>query len=162
MTPTAIIIHCSATRETQSVSVEQINEMHRRRAFSRLIPFEGLRHIGYHYYIRRDGSVHPGRLEFEQGAHCLGWNNRSLGVCYEGGLDAAGKPKDTRTAEQKGAMLNLLRVLVRQYNIRDIFGHRDTSPDLNGNGTLEEAEWIKSCPCFDAKEEYKHLLINKL
>jgi N-acetylmuramoyl-L-alanine amidase len=38
-----------------------------------------------------------------------------------------------------------------------ISGHRDFSPDLNHNGIVEPSEWIKQCPCFDAKEEYKRI-----
>ena len=40
----------------------------------------------------------------------------------------------------------------------DVLGHRDTSPDLDGDGIVEPEEWTKMCPCFDAKEEYSDLL----
>jgi N-acetylmuramoyl-L-alanine amidase len=161
MTPTLIIIHCSATRETQNVTVEQIDEMHRRRGFLRPVQAERLKHIGYQYYIRRDGSVWSGRLESEVGAHCVGYNSKSIGICYEGGLDSNGKPKDTRTPHQRLAIENLIRTLVRKHNIAEILGHRDTSPDLNKNGVIEPHEWVKACPCFDAKSEYKSLIIKK-
>lgn len=158
MTPDTIIIHCSATGENRHVTVEQIDEMHRLRGFLRPVQAENLKHIGYHYYIRRDGTVCPGRLDTEQGAHCTGYNNRSIGVCYEGGLDKNGKPKDTRTEAQKLAIQTLLRTICRKYDIREIMGHRDTSPDTNKNGVVEAGEWVKSCPCFDAKNEYKPYL----
>jgi N-acetyl-anhydromuramyl-L-alanine amidase AmpD len=161
MTPDTIIIHCSATRESQAVTVEQIDEMHRLRGFFRPLQAEKLKHIGYHYYIRRDGIVYPGRLETEQGAHCAGYNSRSIGVCYEGGLDAAGRPKDTRTEAQKIAIRNLVAILCRKWTVTEILGHRDTSPDKNANGTVEPSEWTKACPCFDAKTEYKSYL-NKI
>ena len=38
-----------------------------------------------------------------------------------------------------------------------IIGHRDTSPDLNGNGIVEPCEFIKACPSFDAKTEYRRI-----
>ena len=43
-----IVIHCSATREDCSLPVEELEKAHRRRGF---------RGIGYHYYIRRDGTT---------------------------------------------------------------------------------------------------------
>ena len=61
----------------------------------------GFRDIGYHFYITRDGEIHRGRALEKVGAHCRNHNAHSVGVCYEGGLDANGKPKDTRTLEQK-------------------------------------------------------------
>jgi N-acetyl-anhydromuramyl-L-alanine amidase AmpD len=155
MIPDTIIIHCSATSEVANVTVEQIDEMHRARGFSRPVQAEKLKHIGYHWYIRRDGTISPGRLETETGAHCAGYNSRSIGICYEGGLDRKGQAKDTRTAMQKTALRELIRIVCRKYGIRQILGHRDTSPDTNRNGAVEPDEWVKDCPCFDAKKEYE-------
>ena len=87
------------------------------------------------------------------GAHCKGHNEGSIGICYEGGLDIKGNPKDTRTAEQKKALKYLIMTLKKEFPIKEIAGHRDFSPDLNGNGTVEPEEWIKECPCFDVKGE---------
>ena len=158
MTPDTIIIHCSATRETQDVTVEQIDRMHRDRGFRRPVQAERLGHIGYHYYVRRDGTIAPGRLETEVGAHCAGYNARSIGICYEGGLDRLGNAKDTRTTEQREALRSLIRIICRKHSIGQILGHRDTSPDTNRNGTVDPNERVKDCPCFDAKKEYKSYL----
>lgn len=90
-----LIIHCSATPEGRAVSVSDITRWHRERGF---------RTIGYHYVIYLDGSVHAGRPVSEEGAHCLGQNRNSIGICYIGGLDAKSLlPKDTRTEAQKDA-----------------------------------------------------------
>ena len=35
-----------------------------------------------------------------------------------------------------------------------VCGHRDLSPDLNGNGEIEPEEWIKQCPCFEVAKEF--------
>ena len=76
-----------------------------------------------------------------------------------GGLDAHGKAADTRTPAQKKALRELIAKLIKQYpDIKEVLGHRDTSPDLDGDGIVEPNEWIKMCPCFDAAEEYKDLL----
>ena len=94
--------------------------------------------------IRRNGEIEPGRPEWMVGAHCLNHNQHSLGVCYEGGLNARGQPADTRTAEQKAALLWLLRQLRKAYPKALIVGHHDLNPQ-------------KACPCFDAVSEYASL-----
>ncbi len=71
--------------------------------------------IGYHYVIRRDGTIEPGRPEWMVGAHCLNHNAHSIGICYEGGLDIRGQPADTRTAEQKASMRRLIEALRQRY-----------------------------------------------
>jgi len=141
-----IVIHCSATKETQTYTFEDCTRDHKARGF---------RKCGYHRYIRRDGTIHIGRSFNEVGAHAgKGYNLKSIGICYEGGLDKNGKPKDTRTEEQKAA-INLCILEAKNYgNIKKIVGHRDLSPDLDGDGIVEPHEWIKQCPCFDAIPEY--------
>ena len=91
-----IIVHCSATPEGKDFTVDDITRWHKARGFKT---------IGYHYVIYRDGSIHKGRPVSEEGAHCVGHNKNSIGVCYIGGLAADGKtPKDTRTDSQKSSL----------------------------------------------------------
>ena len=146
--PKYIIMHCSATKETSNVSVQEKTEWHKQRGFKT---------IGYHYYITKDGVIHKGRDEKASGAHTVGYNSNSIGICYEGGLDASGKVKDTRTKAQKDSIIDLILDIKSRYNIKKIMGHRDTSPDLNKDGKITSNEYIKSCPCFDAINEYKNL-----
>lgn len=80
-----IIIHCSATRAGQDFTAADIDRWHRQRGF---------RSIGYHFVVRLDGTVEPGRDVALDGAHCTGWNHRSIGICYIGGLDRNGRPAD--------------------------------------------------------------------
>ena len=82
-----------------------VETSHRRRGFNG---------IGYHYYIRQSGEVINIRPLSRNGAHAKGYNRNSIGICYEGGLDKDGKPKDTRTPEQHAA----LRQLVNELQIR--------------------------------------------
>ncbi len=82
-----IVIHCSATREGHVLTPEALDREHRRR---------GYRMTGYHYYIRRDGTTVVTRPLELAGAHVKGYNKHSIGICYEGGLDAQGQPKDTQ------------------------------------------------------------------
>lgn len=140
-----IIIHCSATRVNKNLSPLDLVRMHRKRGFNG---------CGYHYYIRKDGEICEMRSVGTIGAHCKGHNEGSIGICYEGGLDTKGAPADTRTEDQKKSLKYLIKLLKQDYNIKRIAGHRDFSPDLNGNGEIEPHEWIKVCPCFDAEKEY--------
>lgn len=139
-----IVIHCSATRADVPLSPRQLDEMHRQRGF------DG---CGYHYYVRRDGEICTMRPVDRPGAHAKGYNQHSIGVCYEGGLDEQGRPADTRTELQKRSLRVLVRVLAMDFQTRRIVGHRDLSPDLNGDGVIEPKEWTKVCPCFDVGTE---------
>lgn len=129
-----IIIHCSATIETRNYTAADIDLWHRERGFKK---------IGYHFVVRRDGRIEQGRCLAEEGAHCLGHNRQSIGICYIGGLDLMMRPADTRTPAQRSALLNLLKDLKRRFPDATIYGHRDFAN--------------KECPCFDATEEYAHL-----
>ena len=124
-----IVIHCSATRATQRYTVDDCRRDHRARGFA---------DIGYHYYITRDGVVHAGRALYQVGAHATGYNEHSIGVCYEGGLDIRGRPCDTRTPEQKETLQKLLERLKEDYPDARVVGHRDL-PGVK-----------KDCPCYDA------------
>ena len=116
-----------------------------------------MKEIYNNYYITKDGVIHKGRDESINGAHCLGYNAKSIGICYEGGLDKNGKAKDTRTDAQKESLISLIKQLKGKYKIDKVMGHRDTSPDKDGDGIVEPHEWIKQCPCFNAIDEYKNI-----
>ena len=139
-----IVIHCSATKETTAYTVDQLRRDHLARGF---------RDIGYHYYIRRNGIITQCRPVSEPGAHAIGYNAHSIAICYEGGLNSSGQPKDTRTEAQKSSLHELIATLKTKYRITRICGHRDLSPDLDGDGTVEPNEWVKACPCFDVSSE---------
>lgn len=132
-----IVVHCSATRADRDYTVAQLMRDHKARGF---------RTIGYHFYIRRDGTVTQHRRLLEVGAHCRPYNRCSIGVCYEGGLDAGGHPADTRTAEQRKRLFYLLRVLRQLFPKAQICGHRDM------RGSVP-----KDCPCFNAMTEYMYI-----
>lgn len=164
----AIIIHCSATPEGKDVRAKDIDAMHRKK---------GWKMIGYNFVIDLDGKVETGRPLTMDGAHCntpgfsgLSYNKHSIGICYIGGVEATrnskgqivaklnskGKAiaKDTRTDAQKLAMQKLILELMDKYPIVEVLGHRDTSPDLNGDGIVNRHEWIKDCPCFDVRADF--------
>lgn len=140
-----IVIHCSATRADRSLTPDDLETQHRRRGFNG---------TGYHYYIRKDGTVHITRPIERIGAHVKGWNTSSVGICYEGGLDCHGRPADTRTLAQRATLHLLVHQLLETFPGSRVCGHRDLSPDRNGNGEIEPEEWIKACPCFEVKAEF--------
>ena len=150
-----IIIHCSAVRPDQTSSAKQIDAWHRAR---------GWKMIGYHYVIRRDGTIEKGRAEEMVGAHTKGYNRNSIAICYEGGLRptpltpsrsaSLGRgsdyhtavkylPADTRTPEQKRALRELIRELKTRYPNATVHGHNEFAQ--------------KACPCFPARDEYSEL-----
>lgn len=127
-----IIIHCSATKEGNPVTVDDIRRWH--------VQGRGWNDIGYHYVIELDGTVKQGRPQIAQGAHCFGQNENSIGVCYVGGLDEDMKPKDTRTPEQKEALKSLIFKIQSVFPEATIHGHNEFS--------------AKACPCFDVSAEF--------
>lgn len=144
-----IVVHCTATPEGRDETVASITKMHQAR---------GWRTIGYHWVVYRDGTIHAGRPESEVGAHVAGYNLRSIGIVYVGGVAKDAKtPKDTRTQAQKVALREFLSAKMRQYPKARLVGHRDLSPDLNKDGVIEPREWIKACPSFDVATEYGEL-----
>jgi N-acetyl-anhydromuramyl-L-alanine amidase AmpD len=137
-----IVIHCTATREDERLSEEELEWYHRSRGFSE---------CGYHYYVRRDGNIVTMRALEKVGAHARGYNSHSIGIAYEGGLNVRGCPADTRTPEQRNSLQLLVSALLRNFPGSRAVGHRDLSPDLNGDGVVSPEEWLKACPCFDVK-----------
>ena len=130
-----IIIHCTATREGQDISVDTIRKWH--------VEDNGWSDIGYHFFIDINGNLHEGRDITRKGAHTLGENDDSIGIAYAGGVSDDLAWKDTRNKEQKETLLFLLTYLKTLFPKVEIYGHRDFS--------------AKECPSFDAREEYKHI-----
>lgn len=127
-----LIIHCSATPRGRHHTAADIDRWHRARGF---------KCIGYHYVVQLDGTVEKGRPEGRMGAHCLGHNRGTIGVCYIGGLETDGHtPADTRTPQQRQALTALVTTLRTRYPGMKVWGHRDFA--------------AKACPSFDARKEY--------
>ena len=141
-----IAVHCTAGRQTQTVSDLQAE-------FRR----KGWVYPGYHYVVSPDGKITQLLDEDKVSNGVKGFNSVSVNVAYIGGIDADGKGVDNRTDEQKKALRQLLGMLKRKYPDAVIQGHRDFSPDTDGNGVVDPWERIKECPCFEAKEEYGDL-----
>jgi hypothetical protein len=130
-----IIVHSTATPEGRDVSVDEVRRWH--------VEENGWSDIGYHFLIALDGTVEEGRPIERTGAHVLRHNWDSIGVAYVGGMSIdLGKATDTRTEDQKEALVDLLVELKDAYG-GTVYGHRDFSN--------------KECPGFDAKTEYENI-----
>lgn len=131
-----LILHCTATPEGRDHSAREIRGWHtapRPRGC-------GWRDIGYHFVIRLDGTIEAGRPLDQIGAHTAGHNRDSIGIVYVGGVDASGKPKDTRTPEQRRALRELVERLRAIYPEATVHGHNEFAP--------------KACPSFDVRREF--------
>lgn len=127
-----IVIHCSATPDGDGrFGIEQLDQMHRDRGWQR---------VGYHYVIEVDGSLRAGRPVEQIGAHVAGSNAKSIGICMIG--------TSRFTEAQWTALRDLVNDLQKRFPSSSVWGHRDFSPDKNGDGVIEEFEWFKLCPGF--------------
>lgn len=162
----AIVIHCAATPNGKHFTAADIDRMHKQRGFRRYSQAARnfnpeLKHIGYHFVIELDGNVNTGRGLEEIGAHVQGSNAKSIGICMIG--------TDQFTRQQWESLRNtviglcsivngtaILSVESALFNYKDmgiaVKGHRDFSPDKNGNGVIDRHEWLKICPGFSVAE----------
>lgn len=143
-----IAIHCSATPPSMDVGSTWVDDLHRHQ-------FNWRNGNGYHVVVPQSGEVeialsgHPCRPLRMAGAHVgdcgPGWNTRTLGVCYIGGVDENQVPQDTRTQEQKEALAQVIRWFYEAHPTPwklTILGHRDLIAKTG-------SPHAKACPSFD-------------
>lgn len=139
-----IVIHCSATKPGQDIGVADIREWHLAKGWA---------DVGYHFVIRRNGRIEPGRDLQEVGAHVAGHNSTTVAVCMVGGLDAYGNEQqhdpNMFTEAQWVTARKAVNFLRELYPEAKVCGHRDFSPDRNMDGKISPDEYLKSCPGFD-------------
>ena len=141
-----IAVHCTASHQTETI--EGLRQEFRRK---------GWKNPGYHYVVASDGTITQLLSEDKISNGVKDYNSVTINVAYIGGIDEHGKAVDNRTEKQKKALRALLTMLHKKYPNAVIQGHRDFSTDLNHDGKITQNEWIKVCPCFNAKEEYSNL-----
>lgn len=127
------VVHCAATPPSMDIGVDEIRQWH--------TVGNGWSDIGYHFVIRRDGTIELGRPIERAGAHAKGHNANSVGTCLVGGVDEDMFPEDNFTKEQK-ASLRAIDTGIKAFvdNEVETLGHRDL-PGVT-----------KDCPCFDVKK----------
>jgi len=119
-----IVVHASDTPADKDIGVEEIRLMHLRRGW-----FD----IGYHYVIRRDGSLENGRPMDRPGAHARGFNHLSLGVCLVGQGDF--------TDKQYATLADLVMGLVDMHADAQVLGYRDLPNVNNSSPGFDVVEW---------------------
>lgn len=124
-----IIIHCADTFSDMDIGAAEIDQWHRQRGFNS---------IGYHYVIRRDGTVEKGRPDNASGAHVAGHNTGSIGICLVGGKARKAENPCNFTRQQWSSLEGLVRILTLEYPQAEVLGHTDLDSG-------------KSCPTFNVK-----------
>lgn len=126
-----IVVHHAATKKGQDVGVKEIRKWHLQRGFS---------DVGYHYVIRRDGTLETGRALGVAGAHVAGHNQHSIGICLVGGLADDGHSAEANyTPAQYATLEKTLRNATVAFPKAEVVGHRD----------LDRKK--PECPAFDVK-----------
>lgn len=161
-----IIIHCAATPNGKPFTSADIDNMHKARGFKRDTQWvrvftPALKHIGYHFVVGLDGMVYTGRHIEEVGAHVQGANSDSIGICMIGTDKFTQAQFDSLKKTVIGLVFEITKrratdaisadAAFKDFKIT-VKGHRDYSPDLNGNGIIERNEWLKICPGFSVAE----------
>jgi len=129
-----LVVHCSATKPSMDVGAADIDRWHRK---------NGWRKIGYHFVIKRDGTIEPGREPTEIGAHAAGYNSVSIGICLVGGVSEkdVNKAENNFTISQMETLHRLLSyLLATSFPKAKVLGHRDL-PGVK-----------KACPSFDVQK----------
>lgn len=112
-----IILHHA---ESSSCTADDIHQWHLDRGWSG---------IGYHFFVKKDGSIYRGRPEDVVGAHASGANSDSIGICAEGRYMT-----ETMPNAQKQSIVELCSFLINKYGISNILRHKDVgSTDCPGN-----------------------------
>lgn len=127
-TTKTLIVHCAATMPTMNIGLREIRQWHKERGFL---------DVGYHFIIRRDGTIETGRDVKQVGAHTVGQNETSVGICLVGGVDDKMQPQANFTTQQMTTLRKLLADLKGLFPQAVVKGHRDFA--------------AKACPSFDVK-----------
>ena len=138
-----VVWHCSATPPSQDIGSAQIDIMHKAKGW------DG---IGYALVVRRDGRIETGESLGRRGAHVKGLNSVSVGICMIGGVDEDGKSVNNFTPEQWQAAKHAFEFLTLLYPDASHVGHRDLSPDSDGDGRVQRHEFLKDCPCYSVTQ----------
>lgn len=133
-----IVIHCADTPSTMDIGVKEIRDWH--------VNDNGWSDVGYHYVIRRDGTIEKGRKLEVVGSHVYGYNKNSIGICLVGGKPIGKQKKniDLFTIDQLESLESLL------FNLKGFL--QDSNIKIVGHCELDNK---KTCPNFDVQEWLK-------
>lgn len=129
----AIFVHCSATKASMNVGLREIRQWHKE---------QGWLDVGYHFIIRRDGTIEEGRPVDVVGSHVKDWNSKSVGVCLVGGIDDKGKFEANFTPSQMQSLKEKLADLKDMYPDAEVKAHHDVAPKACPSFNL--SRWLKT------------------
>ena len=126
-----IAVHSAGSKSSMDVTTNTLWQWH--------VTERGWSDIGYHFFIKFDGTVHKCRDVKYQGAHCEAINDKSIAVCIEGGYGGV----DNFTAIQKHALFALITEQKDAHKNSAVVGHNHFDK--------------KACPCFDVVSWFDEL-----
>ena len=113
-----VVVHHTGNPWDDDLSAEEIHQSHLAQGWSG---------IGYHYVIRKDGTIEEGRPEWAIGSHAFGENNHTVGIHVCGNFEIA-----TPSAAQIESLAYLIGWICEKYDIvpnaDHVVGHRDLMP----------------------------------
>lgn len=131
-----IILH---NADAKKCSAADIHRWHKERGWSGM---------GYHFLVRKDGTIERGRPEDTVGAHAQGYNSDSIGVCFEGAFMT-----EKMGQTQVNAGRELISYLKNKYGISKVQKHKDVNPtncpganfpfDTIVNGKVKTDRWVQ-------------------
>ena len=128
-----IVVHCAATKPSMDIGYKEIRKWH--------VEDNGWDDVGYHYIIKRDGTVEVARAEAFQGAHAPAVNSKSIAICLVGGMAEDGDAENNFTLEQFLSLKDLIKkIKMTNPNIVEVVGHCDVQDNK------------PNCPGFNLKE----------
>lgn len=166
-TPTVVITHhCGGTdanplADSSFATVNDVNEWHKAR-WPEFVSRRGF-NVGYHYFIQKNGKVTQTRDHDEEGAHVIGMNSKSIGVCFAGNFDVT-----LPTDEQMTAWYNLYAELLKKYPNIPTYPHRKYATKTCHGRLLKDNHFAVKYQVFTLTERIAqlrallaHLLTNK-
>lgn len=127
-----IIIHCTKTLPDKDIGLHEITKWHRAKGYFG---------CGYHFIIRRDGTIEKARPIEQAGCHTTGHNQDSIAICLVGGINENGKLVDNFNTTQLTSLRNLIDRLTDTYHALEILGHNQLANT--------------DCPSFSVKDWLK-------
>lgn len=135
------VIHVTATQANGGLTMAKLDAMHKARGWTT---------VGYNMVVFQDHRIELSPRGWNGvGAHVAGFNSIYFGLSMEGGIDKAGRPDFSTVEPLLPTLMKAMRMVEQKFGRIPWCGHRDLSPDKDGDGIIEPYEYLKACPTFD-------------
>lgn len=155
-TPTVVITHhtggtdANPLADSSFATAVDINAWHKAR-WPEFVSRRGL-HVGYHYVIEKDGKLTQTRDHDEEGAHVIGMNTKSIGVCFSGNFDLT-----LPTEAQMKTWNWLYGELLKQYPNIPTYPHRKYATKTCHGKRLKDDYFAVNYQIFTLKQRVDQL-----